>query len=92
MKQIEPVQIWVNGSVQTGSWINAIIREDNLKDFAIFYWAIFTDGSEPDTQGLQISAGNLTINEPDYSVWDSTADINAAAYEWICDQLGLTLI
>jgi hypothetical protein len=29
MKQIEPVQIWVNGSVQTGTWINAIIREDN---------------------------------------------------------------
>jgi hypothetical protein len=92
MKQIEPVQIWVNGSVQTGSWINAIIREDNLKDFAIFYWAIFEDGSEPDTQGLQISSGNLTINEPDYSVWDSTADINLAAYQWICDQLGLTLI
>jgi hypothetical protein len=92
MKQIEPVQIWVNGSVQTGTWINAIIREDNLKDFAIFYWAIFADGDEPDTQGLQLSAGNLTINEPDYSVWDSTADINQSAYEWICNELNLTLI
>jgi hypothetical protein len=88
MKQIEPVQIWVDGSVQTGSWINAIIREDNLKDFAIFTWAIFTS----ETEGVQISSGNLTINEPDYSVWDATADINLAAYEWICDQLGLTLI
>jgi hypothetical protein len=92
MKQIEPVQIWVNGSVQTGSWINAYIINDNLQDSATFYWAIFADGSEPDTQGLQLSAGNLTIVEPDYSVWDSTSDINQSAYEWICDQLSLTLI
>ena len=92
MKQIEPVQIWVNGSVQTGSWINAYIINDNLFDSATFYWAIFADGAEPDTQGLQLSEGNLTINEPDYSVWDSTADINLAAYQWICTELGLTLI
>lgn len=92
MKQIEPVQIWVNGSVQTGSWINAYIINDNLQDSATFYWAIFADGAETDTQGNKISEGNLTINEPDYSVWDSTADINLAAYQWICDQLGLTLI
>jgi hypothetical protein len=63
-----------------------------LQSFATFYWAIFADGSEPDTQGLQLSAGNLTINEPDYSVWDSTADINQSAYEWICNELSLTLI
>jgi len=92
MKQIEPVQIWVNGSVQTGSWINAYIINDNLESFATFYWAIFADGSEPGTQGLQLFAGNLTINEPDYSVWDSTADINQSAYEWICNELSLTLI
>ena len=88
MKQIEPVQIWYNGSVQTGSWINAIIINDNLQDSATFYWAIFT----ADTAGVQLSAGNLTMVEPDYSIWDSTADINAAAYAWICDQLSLTLI
>jgi hypothetical protein len=92
MKSIEPVQIWVNGSVQNGTWINANIINDNLQSFATFYWAIFADGLEPNTQGSQLSQGNLTINEPDYSVWDSTADINLAAYQWICDQLGLTLI
>ena len=92
MKQIEPVQIWVDGSVQTGTWINAYIREDNLLDFAIFTWSIFADGDEPDTQGNKLSEGNLTINEPDYSVWDATADINMAAYQWICSELGLTLI
>lgn len=92
MKQIEPVQIWVNGSVQTGSWINAFIAYDNLKDTAQFNYAIFENGAEQNTQGLQLINGNLTINEPDYSIWDSTADINEAAYAWICDQLSLTLI
>ena len=88
MKQIQPVQIWVNGSVQIGNYINAYIINDNLQDSATFYWAIFTSNID----AVKISEGNLTINEPDYSIWDSTADINLAAYEWICDQLGLTLI
>lgn len=88
MKQIEPVQIWVNGSVQTGTWINAYIINDNLESFATFYWAIFTSHIDP----IKLSEGNLTINDPEYDVWDSTADINLAAYQWICDQLGLTLI
>jgi len=88
MKQIQPVQIWNNGSIQTGYWINAIIINDNLLNSAIFYWSIYT----AETGGNKISEGNLTINEPDYSVWDNTADINLAAYQWICSQLGLTLI
>jgi hypothetical protein len=88
MKQILPVQIWNNGSVQIGNYINAYIIKDNLQNSATFYWAIFT----AETDGTQLSQGNLTIVEPDYSVWDDTADINLAAYQWICDQLGLTLI
>jgi len=92
MKQIEPVQIWVDGLVKTGSWINAYIINDNLESFATFYWAIFADGVEPDTKGNKLSEGNLTINEPEYSLWDSTDDINESAYEWICNELSLTLI
>ena len=88
MKQIQPIQIWVNGSVQTGNYINAYIINDNLQDNATFYWAIFTS----DIDGIKLSEGNLTINDPDYDVWGQSADINEAAYEWICDQLGLTLI
>lgn len=88
MKQIQPIQIWSNGQVETGSWINAYIINDNLKDSATFYWAIYN----AETGGYQLSQGNLTMVEPDYSTWDASADINLAAYEWICDQLGLTLI
>jgi hypothetical protein len=92
MKQIEPVQIWVNGSQQTGSWINAYIIKDNLQDTAIFYWAIWSDGEEPYTQGIKLSEGNCTMVDPEYDLWGQSTDINQAAYEWICDQLSLTLI
>ncbi len=88
MKHIQQVQIWTNGNVKTGNYINAYIINDNLENSATFYYAIFTN----ETDGTQLSAGNLTIIEPDYSVWDNTADINLAAYQWICSQLGLTLI
>jgi len=88
MKKIQAIQIWVSGQLETGSWINAIIINDNLLNSATFYWSIYTT----ETGGNKISEGNLTISEPDYSVWDNTADINLAAYQWICSQLGLTLI
>jgi len=88
MKQIQSIQIWVNGQEQTGNWINAYIINDNLENSATFYWSIFSSQAD----GIKLSEGNLNIVEPDYSVWDSTADINLAAYQWICDQLGLTLI
>lgn len=88
MKAIEPVQIWVNGSVQTGNFINAYIINDNLKDTARFYWAIFNS----ETDGNVLSQGNLTLTGGDYIIWDEANDINLAAYQWICFQLNLTLL
>jgi len=88
MKQIQSIKIWVNGQEQTGNWINAYIINDNLQDSATFFWAIFT----AETDGNQLSQGNLTINDPEYDQWGQSGDINQAAYEWICYQLSLTLI
>ena len=88
MKAIQPVQIWANGSVQIGDWINAYIINDNLKDTAQFYWSIYTE----ETSGILLSQGNLTLTGEEYLLWDTSNDINQAAYEWICFQLGLTLI
>lgn len=88
MKQIQSVQIWVNGQVQTGNYLNSYIIKDNLSDTAIFYWAIFTS----DIDGIKLSEGNLTMVDPEYDQWGQSADINQAAYEWIAEQLSLTLI
>ena len=92
MKQIEPVSIWVNGQVKTGSWLSAYIINDNLSSSATFYWSILADGSEPDTAGEQLSEGNSTIDGENYIIWGEASDINLAAYQWIASQLGLTLI
>ena len=88
MKQIEPIQIWVNGQIKTGNYINCYISYDNLKDFATFFWAIYS----AEIDGILISSGEETMTEPDYSIWDTTSDINQSAYEWVCNKLGLTLI
>lgn len=91
MKQIQPVQIWSGGSVQTGSLLNAYIIYDNLLDSANFYWSIWSSDAEGNAV-KSLAEGNLTMVEPDYSIWGSMQDINLAAYDWIAAQLSLTLI
>jgi hypothetical protein len=85
MKQIQPIQIWVNGSLQTATVFNLIIINDNLLNSATFYWQLL------DADAVKLTDGNLTIGEPDYDVWGSTADVNQAAYEWAAKQLNITL-
>ena len=92
MKQIQPIQIWVNGSQQTGSLLSAYIINDNLLDSATFYWSILASGSEPDTAGTKLSEGNSTISGENYIIWGESTDINLAAYQWIATELHLTLI
>lgn len=85
MKQIQPITLWVNGQQQTASVFNLIIINDNLSSSATFYWQLL------DADASKLADGNLTIGEPDYDVWGSTADINQAAYEWAATELNITL-
>jgi hypothetical protein len=86
MKQIQPIQIWVNGSLQTATVFNLIIINDNLLNSATFYWQLL------DSAEIKLADGNLTIGEPDYDVWGSTADVNQAAYDWAASKLNITLV
>lgn len=85
MKQIQPISIWVNGADQTATLFNLIIINDNLTNSATFYWQLL------DSAKIKLADGNLTIGEPDYDVWGSTADVNQAAYDWAASQLNITL-
>jgi len=85
MKQIQPFQIWVNGQQQTATVFNLIIINDNLLNSATFYWQLL------DSAEVKLADGNLTMGEPDYDVWGSSADINLAAYQWAASQLNITL-
>ena len=86
MKQIQPFQIWVNGSLKTATLLNAYVIHDNLSDSAQFYWSL------SDADLAQLAQGNLTMSGQDYIDWNANPDINDDAYVWIAEQLGLTLI
>lgn len=85
MKQIQPIQIWVNGSLQTATVFNLIIINDNLLNSATFYWQLL------DSAESQLSNGNLTMGEPTYDQWGTQSDVNQWAYEWAATQLNITL-
>ena len=85
MKQIQPIQIWVNGSLQTATVFNLIIINDNLLNSATFYWQLL------DSAEVKLADGNLTMGEPQYDQWGTQSDANQWAYEWAATQLNLTL-
>lgn len=91
---IQPVQIWTNGQSQNGNFIDAVIVNDNLSNYAQFYWKIsnvIIDSEGQETKQI-LTQGNTTISGADYQAWGQAADVNLAAYEYICSQLNLTLI
>ena len=91
---IQPVQIWTNGSANSGNYIDASIVNDNLSNYAQFYWVISseTTDAEGNTTKTALAQGNTTISGADYDQWGTSSDVNLAAYQYICTQLNLTLI
>lgn len=90
---IQPINIWSNGQSVTANSINARIIFDNLSDYAKFYWELNSETIiDTDTVVTVVSSGNTTINGENYVIWGQSADINLAAYEYICNELNLTLI
>lgn len=85
MKQIQPLNLWVNGQQKVATLFNLIIINDNLLNSATFYYQLL------DADASKLADGNLTIGEPDYDVWGESADINLAAYQWAAAQLNITL-
>jgi len=92
MKQIQPVSIWDNGQIYEAKILDAYVIKDDLSTFSIFWWGLFSEGTEPGTKGTQVSQGNLTMNGQDYIDWNTNPDINDDAYTWIAAQLNLTII
>ena len=89
---IQPVQIWQNGQSETGNWIDASIVNDNLSDYAQFYWNISKVTTSEDGETKQsLTQGNSTISGADYAAWSDASDVNLYAYQYICTQLNLTL-
>ena len=97
MKQIEPVQIWTNGTLKTAEFLQVIGINDNYESAATNYWAVFTlvtDAEGNEVVGEQIAQGNTTISGQDYIDWgDQPAmAINAWIYDWVAEQINCVIL
>ena len=49
MRPIEPVSVWFNGVEMQANRLNLYVTNDNLKDTAQFYYALFVETEIPTT-------------------------------------------
>jgi hypothetical protein len=95
-KQISPVTLWVNGESKEAEYLQVTGINDNYESSATNYWQLFTkvttDGV--DSQGEAVAQGNLTIQGVEYVEWGDVPAmaINAWIYDWVAQQLNLTII
>lgn len=87
-KQIQPIDIWINGEVKIGVKFSVTGIFDNYENTAQNQWQIF------DADDQQIASSNLTIDGQDYIDWGNqpAMAINTWIYNWSADKLGLTII
>jgi hypothetical protein len=90
MKQIQPVAIWVNGSLVNANYLNLISTSDNLTTSAIFFFVLYAN--EMDMQANALANGSLTMDGFDYEAYSTSPDSNNYAYNWAAGKLNLTLL
>ena len=88
MKNIQPIQTWVNGSTQTASELDARIINDDLSNSATFYWELKTVSTE-EQPAVQLAQGNVNISGEDYDNWGGDNDY---AYAFIAKQINVSIL
>ena len=83
MKQIQPLQIWVNGSIKEAIYFYLQINFDNLADTAVFYYSL------NDSEKSKLADGNLSMTGEAYLAWNGS---NSYAWDFAAGELGLVLI
>ena len=92
MRQIQPIEILLNGEVKIASILDAQITGDNLDSACLFYWMLKESDivvGELTGSGLILSEGNIVINGSDYINWDGS---NNYAFSYIAQQLNVVLL
>ena len=92
MKQIQPFQVWVNGIYKTAVYLQLLVNSDNLKDTAIFYFALKDATAIDNPYTTALTDGNITMTGADYLNYSSSPDSNNFAYIWAANFLNLTLV
>jgi len=83
MKKIQPIQLWINGSIQIANYFNLNISLDNLQSSCTFYYQLTTEEDLSNILGF----GTLLMEGEDYLNWNGSND---AAYTYVMDKLNLT--
>jgi hypothetical protein len=96
-KQIQPVNIWLNGEMKVGKFFSVNCIYDNYENSATNYWQIFDaklDEEGNEVVNSSLANGNLFIGGEDYIMWgDQPAmKINEWIYNWSASQLNLSII
>jgi len=91
MKQIQPINIWVNGETKVAEFLNANGINVTLGVSASFYWQLstkVTDSEGNEVAGKSIAQGNLTMDGADYQQWNQ----DIFAWDWIANKLNLVIL
>ena len=96
-KQISPVTIWVNGTSKEAQYLQVTGINDNYESSATNYWQMFTmvvDAEGVESIGEAVASGNSTIDGESYVEWGDVPamSVNAWIYDWVAEQLNLTII
>ncbi len=89
MKTIQPVTVWFNGVEQQATVLGAVASSDNLFNSASFSYQLFKQVEQsPMNSGLlALTSGGLSMSGEVYQNWET----NDYAYDWIAQQLNLTI-
>lgn len=90
MKTIQPVTVWYNGQEQQATVLAAMANSDNLSTSASFSYQLLMQVEQmPMNNGLiAVVSGGLNMTGEAYQQWET----NDYAYDWVAEQLNLTII
>lgn len=90
MKTIQPVNVWFNGQEVEATVLNASVSSDNLQNNASFQYQLMQVVTMPGSSYSYLQPvvqNSLTMTGEAYEAWDT----NDYAYDWIAEQLNLTI-
>jgi hypothetical protein len=91
MKTIQPVKVWSNGQEQEATVLSAYASYDNLNNAATFSYQLMIEPPQvnnPITGLFPVASGTLSMTGEVYQNWET----NDYAYDWVAEQLNLTII
>lgn len=93
MKAIQPVSLWINGTIQQANVFSLISYDDNLTSRASLNYNLGQQSQTADGPKIVfLQEGTLTIEGEDYESWSNQPDVNTWVYQWAAEKLNLVIL